>query len=75
VGLKDNQEGNSITKKTFVIGIRAFGNRLTVRFRASSNRGFVLLVIELRAFGNRGFVLPVIELPYKTLIFNSLCRP
>jgi hypothetical protein len=72
VGLKDNQEGNSITKKTLVIGIRAFGNRLTVKFRASSKGGFVLLVIRLRAFGNRGFVLPVIELLYKILIFNVL---
>ena len=72
MGLKDNQEGNSITKKTFVIGIRAFGNRLTVKFRASSNGGFVLLVIGIRAFGNSCFVLPVIELSYKILIFNVL---
>jgi hypothetical protein len=61
VGLKDNQQGNSITKKTFVISIRAFGNRPIVEFRAFGNKHFVLSVIGIRAFGNKHFVLSVIN--------------
>jgi hypothetical protein len=72
VGLKDNQQGNSITKNTFVIGIRAFGNRPIDKFRAFGNRHFVLSVIGIRAFCNKRFVLSVIELPYKLLFISAL---